>query len=1119
MRRLLITLVFLSFSIASMVDGQIIRFENDGSAIIENSLISLKVSPRSSGIESWKFKVTDFEMVDVLYGQTDYLKGHLISEIWDPVTMELVPSGRPEYGSFYVPFGVSRNKEKNVLVLRQVGQDKYRWTRDIILRKDLAVIEVGLNLTNIKGAPVATSLRLHNIFSPGARGKYQKKNDILFIKTEKGVLELDQSLILEKYYQVYGNDKFFNRYRESEPSREWVNPRVLKTPILEENWAVWVNKETGDGMIFLVEGESFLGYYNCPGITLEPVMRAFSLKKGETFEIKLFIGSFTGLKGKKVVGANPLFIEIEGLRVEKGALKGEIIPLWKGSLEILSGGNVIKKILVAPQEPVEINTEIFRESWILKAIDSDGNSIGEMDKERKVVLNTPVFEFAVKQKPKVATRVFFEDREKENIRTFLKEKEFVIHCSFDATEVEKNIAKELSQLLGAGLSWINPGGKILVIGSPGTNPLCKNVGMWKNSVDDFWPGREKGAILFYSNYEETQKPILLITGSDEKGVVNAYQEFKKIFLKGVIPPTGFDFWVTTQDVKVFPYTRKYGNERGESIKIQAAKGEYESAQVVITAYEDLENVEVIVEPLINSKTGKEIAKKYETPYRRKHGPILLRWVNYYPLENSPYFKEKVFERFPDPLLERPETEIKSGLSQPLWLTIIIPEGAEDGIYTSKITCRASCKSGKIEKAIPIEIRVWDFIIPKDGLGGHPYMSLANVSPDAGRTLEKRHIEALVQNFVEHGMRVIHLGPDGMVKWRFDREGRFKNVDWTEVSDDGKLLMDASYFDWLITTIDEAAKPFQVRYMIYLQKILSNGYGADTGYHDFVKSLPDRFSHLPKREGHYYNSYYVEEMLTLFKRHLEKKGWLERVVVKISDEPIGFNTWYDNLTLAARNAKIPITTAFNNINWKEAERGLGIVKEWKPLYMLYNEEFFCKARQAGDKIGWYNCGPPPRISVRATASEIRSYMWQAAKADLDFVSWWGIQNWNYYSHVEVWMQYSHWNSVVYPEHPGKPRWLKKGKGWVDTDLIDSIRWELIREGMEDAWYVNLLRRLIFQAKRKGLQKQADEAEQTLQDIWKTIFPTLNDYKPEYYLILQARERVAQEILKLKEILEK
>jgi len=240
-----------------------------------------------------------------------------------------------------------------------------------------------------------------------------------------------------------------------------------------------------------------------------------------------------------------------------------------------------------------------------------------------------------------------------------------------------------------------------------------------------------------------------------------------------------------------------------------------------------------------------------------------------------------------------------------------------------------------------------------------------------------------------------------------------------------------------------------------------------------------------------------------------------MVLKIGDEPFGFDVWWRS-TLAARNAGMPITTAFNSIDWAEAEKGIGTVKQWTPLYMLYNADFFAKARAGGDKIAWYNCGPPPRISTGATASELRAYLWQAAKADLDFVTWWGIQNWNYYSHESLWLdRYSHGNSVVYSEHPDKPRWLKPRRGWVDTAPLDSVRWELIRDGMEDAWTVNLLRRRIAAAREAGATAAAQKAEAVLDKIWGDLFPTLNHYNPPYAEILAAREAVAAAILSLQQ----
>jgi len=186
--------------------------------------------------------------------------------------------------------------------------------------------------------------------------------------------------------------------------------------------------------------------------------------------------------------------------------------------------------------------------------------------------------------------------------------------------------------------------------------------------------------------------------------------------------------------------------------------------------------------------------------------------------------------------------------------------------------------------------------------------------------------------------------------------------------------------------------------------------------------------------------------------------------------------------------------------------------FQTLYMLHDPEFFRRAKENGYLVSWYNCGPPPRTAIGATASELRSYLWQAAKADLDVICWWGIQCW--YGTGDVWRnRYSHWNSVMYPAHPAKPAWLKQGAGWMDSPPLDSIRWEIIRDGMEDTRYVTLLRARIAEARRAGRAAEADRAEAVLQAIWKDVFPTLNDYNPPYETILASRRKIAEAILAL------
>jgi hypothetical protein len=292
-------------------------------------------------------------------------------------------------------------------------------------------------------------------------------------------------------------------------------------------------------------------------------------------------------------------------------------------------------------------------------------------------------------------------------------------------------------------------------------------------------------------------------------------------------------------------------------------------------------------------------------------------------------------------------------------------------------------------------------------------------------------------------------------------------------------------------MDKTAAPNPLRYMLYSAR-LDDGRGE-------LKQLP------AGRTG--------EDQFAMFKKHLDRKGWAKRVSIKLADEPIGFDWWWNKCTEAPRKAGLPIMTAFNSIDYKEAEKGIGWVSPWQVLYMQHNQEFFDRAKKAGDLVSWYNCGPPPMINIGAKASELRGYLWQAAKADLDLISWWGIQVWQG-GHHEVWYnRYSHHNSVMYPEHPTKGPWQKKGKGWVDKAPLDSMRWELIREGMEDARYVNLLRALIAQAREKGLKDAAGKAQAVLDGIWAEVFPTLNDYAPPYGKIVESREKIAAAVLEL------
>jgi hypothetical protein len=1090
-----------------------IRFEPDGSARLENGCVALRVSNRpgpDNGILSWRFKPADIEMVDVLYGQTDYVKGHLLGERWDAADLKAARGGTPACGSLYAPVNTGVSSDGSLLELVQTARDGYALTRTLRLRRDWAAVESRYTLKNIAGKPVGASLRFHSAMSPGARGTYQRKDDTLFLPTEAGLTALDQTLGPAPFKEKYGEDKFFNAARSNEPPRAWVTPASVKTPVLTGNWAAWVNAASGDGLVFVMADRTLLGFYNCPGTTLEPVLKAFALQPGEAWETRVVVGSFSGAKGKTICGATPLYVVTVPLDAKTGTLQGELIPLFAGRLRVSDGsGKTVFEVPAAPDAPVAVKAAAAGEAWRITALDRAGAVIGSVDASGAASFSEPVIAARKVDKPAVKGDVYVAPEADALLARFLADRDFAVQCDWASAPAEKEAAAALARELKAGVLWTSPQAlKVIAIGNPGQSGTVRDVGLLKDSITAEWPGKGRGAILAYDNFELTKQPVLVVAGSDADGTAAALRELRKRLPK-TEARSGFGFQAVGIDLRIFPYTPE-GTGGLDRITIHAARGEYESSQLMIKAFEDLKDIEVTLVALTNAATGKPIAKSFSTPFRRRNGPLWLRWVNYYPTKPA-----DGWTGYPDPLLERPETTLACGQAQGVWLTTIVSEQAAAGLYQGAITCSANGK----QVTVPIDLTVWDFTLPTNGvLKGEPYTSLVNFPPADSREVKEKNVKDLVENMVEHGMRVFHLQTFDMIRWHFDPEGRLKNapgMDWLEVSEDGKVALDAGRMDELVRLCDETGKPWSLEYMVYIHTLLD---GTDSNYGKFKRAFPDRFKGQPAREGHFYQDYYAQEMITLFRKHLEKKNWLSRFVLKVGDEPAGFDFWWNRFTLAAREAKMPLMTCFNSIDWTEAEKGLGQVALWQPLYMKYDEAFFRKAREAGAKISWYNCGPPPRMSVHTGPSELRSYIWQAAKADLDSLAWWGIQCWGSEGSgtgAELWQnRYSHWNTVVYPRHPEKPAWQKPGKpGWCDSEPLDSVRWEHIRDGMEDAWTVNLLRSRIAEARKKGLADAADKADAVLAAIWKDVFPTLNDYNPAFARVLESRERVAAAILDL------
>jgi len=137
---------------------------------------------------------------------------------------------------------------------------------------------------------------------------------------------------------------------------------------------------------------------------------------------------------------------------------------------------------------------------------------------------------------------------------------------------------------------------------------------------------------------------------------------------------------------------------GDTAKINAAGGEYESFQVIISSKDSsaLEGIHWKVDAL-TGKNG-EIGV----------GNITVNPVGYVQTTTTSKSYPSSLGWWPDPLLQIDTLSIPAGERQPLWVTIYVPRGTPAGLYNGYIHIKADKKGSS---GIPVSLRVWGFNLP------------------------------------------------------------------------------------------------------------------------------------------------------------------------------------------------------------------------------------------------------------------------------------------------------------------------------------------------------------------------------------------------------------------------
>ena len=213
-------------------------------------------------------------------------------------------------------------------------------------------------------------------------------------------------------------------------------------------------------------------------------------------------------------------------------------------------------------------------------------------------------------------------------------------------------------------------------------------------------------------------------------------------------------------------------------------------------------------------------------------------------------------------------------------------------------------------------------------------------------------------------------------------------------------------------------------------------------------------------------------------HLAEKGWLDRAIYYVTDEPANEETpALKSICELVRQADPRIRTA---ITYDPANRprlaelvdkdGRSLVSVWIPYCTHYRESVAEAQRAKGADYWLYDVKATSLISH--TGLENRAMFWDVwrrdAKGYLYYLStWWGrgATPWERPNFLLPQFTYKYRHGDGYFFYPP----LRKGapKQPILDHVVPTIRWELMREGAEDYDYLRMLEALTAQAEKRRL----------------------------------------------------
>ena len=505
-------------------------------------------------------------------------------------------------------------------------------------------------------------------------------------------------------------------------------------------------------------------------------------------------------------------------------------------------------------------------------------------------------------------------------------------------------------------------------------------------------------------------------------------------------------WYETSLKKVYRDARTPEAEI-DAVEIAAARGESEAFQIVLVPREDADGVRVRWQDLLGPGV-----------LHREHGRAA--WVEYVNV-TRPRAPLARIGWTPDPLLPDDSRDLRGGQVQPVWLTFTVPKDARPGLYHGVVQVESAVREdyyGYYSRSslptirIPVKLRVRDF-----ALSDEPALTtMARITrcPPEGREAFRENLRAhRVTGEAYAGPLPVRVSPDGSVALEF---APFDEAVEPYLAKGLRLL------NFPGTFLGDARGFFEEDHQWHGLELFSPGFNqAFTGY--------------------------VHQVA----RHLREKGWLGHTILQLWDEP-SRETREIHRRLASLVRAVAPDVRICLATLPDSEL-LADVDIWNvPLPDGYAEPAI---RAFRERAG--SCGATIAASIASTwrAHPLRCVLTLAALA--------------------VWVQRREWWSVS--EWLGDPTrsWtgaaVRMAAAFFSTRRarrgapVNSIRWELYREGVEDYDALALLaQRHAAACERLGVPNGSFDVEPLLARLTGRVARSIADATRNPRDVIAARE---------------